>query len=134
MGALQETASEFTQNLYVSHLIIDFLFAPKSVSDYDLDRLVSLMVGLRQKRLSIGPKQVKDHNGNVVCECQVPRIYGNISMDESDIDEVREKLAHLLAPLVKDKFISKSDYETIKITHAIEIADAILQERKRHLF
>ena len=134
LGELQQTASKFTQNLYVSHLIIDFLFAPKSISDYDLDRLVNLMVGLRQKRLGIGPKQVKDHDGNVVCECQVPRIYGNISMDESDIDEVREKFAHLLAPLVKDKFISKSDYQIEKIGHAIEVADAILQERRRHIF
>ena len=55
-------------------------------------------------------------------------------MDESDIDEVREKFGHLLAPLVKDKFISKSDYQIEKIGHAIEVADAILQERKRHIF
>lgn len=130
---LQQTASQLTQNLYVSRLIIDFLFAPKSISDYDLDRLVSLMIGLRQKRLGIRPKQLKDPNGKVVCECQVPRIYGDIRMDESDIDEVRGKFAHLLTPLVKDKFISKFDYEMREIRHKIEICDAILHERKQHL-
>jgi len=131
---LQRTASEFTQNLYVSHLIVDFLFVPKAISDYDLDRLVSLMLGLRQQRLGIGPKQVRDRDGNVVCECQVPRMHGTIRMDQSDIDAVRETFAYVLAPLVKDKFISKSDYQTIKIKHAIEVADAILQEQKRHIF
>ena len=130
---LQQTVSQFTQNLYVSRLIIDFLFAPKSISDYDLDRLVSLMIGLRQKRLGIGPKQITDNNGKVVCECQVPRIYGDIRMDESNIDEVRAKFAHLLTPLVKDKFISKFDYDLRETEHKIEICDAILQERKRHL-
>lgn len=131
---LQRTASEYTQNLYVSHLIIDFLFAPNSISDYGLDRLVSMMIGLRQERLGIKPKQIKDCNGKVICECQVPRIHGTITLTESDIDEVREKLAHLLAPLVKDKFISKFDYQRREMQHAIDVADAILAERKRHLF
>ena len=130
---LQQTASQLTQNLYVSRLIIDFLFAPKSISDYDLDRLVSLMIGLRQKRLGVGPKQVKDFNGNVVCECQVPRIYGYIRMNESDIDEVREKFARLLTPLVEDKFISRFDYKMAEMRHKVEIVEAILQERKQHL-
>jgi chaperonin cofactor prefoldin len=131
---LQRTASQLTQNLYVARLIIDFLFAPKSISDYDLDRLVSLMIGLRQKRLGIGPKRLNDPNGKVVCECQVPRIYGDIRIDESEIDEVRGKFAHLLTPLVEDKFISKFDYEMREIRHKIEICDAILDERKRHIF
>ena len=130
---LQQTASQLTQNLHISHLIIDFLFAPKSVSDYDLDRLVGLMIGLRQKRLGIGPKQVKDRDGKVVCECQVPRIYGTITMCESDIDKARENFAYVLTPLVKDKFISKSDYQTREIQHKIEICDAILHERRQHL-
>ena len=121
MEELQQTASQLTQNLYVSRLIIDFLFAPESISDHDLDRLVSLMIGLRQKRLGIEPKQFKDHDGKIICECQVPRIYGDIRMDESDIDKVRENFAYLLAPLVKDKFVSKFDYETAEFRHKIEI-------------
>lgn len=48
------------------------------------------MIGLRQKRLGVGPKQVLDHDGNIVCECQVPRMYGDIRVDESDIDKVRK--------------------------------------------
>ena len=91
------------------------------------------MIGLRQKRLGIGPKRLKDPNGKVVCECQEPRIYGDIRMDESDIDEVRGKFAHLLTPLVKDKFISRFDYEMREIRHKTEICDAILHEREQHL-
>jgi predicted nucleic acid-binding Zn-ribbon protein len=134
LDELQRTASQLTQNLYVTRLIIDFLFAPESISDYDLDRLVSLMIGLRQKRLGIGPKRLKDCDGRVICECQVPRIYGDIRMDESTIDEVRAKFAYLLTPLVKDKFISKLHYEIAETRHKVEILEAISQERKRYLF
>jgi len=115
-------------------LIIGFLFAPGSISDHDFDRVVSLMVAARQKRLGIGPKQIKDQDGKVVCECQVPRVYGGITMGKSDMDEAREHFAYLLVPLVKDQFISKSNYQTREIQHKIEICDAILNERRQHLF
>jgi hypothetical protein len=128
---LQQTASELTYNHYMSHLIISFLFDPKNISEYDLDRLVSLMVGLRQKRLGIGPKQVTDRDGTVICECQVPRMYGTITMSDADIDKARENFAYLLAPLVKDKFISKLDYQTREIEHGIEVLNAISQEKER---
>jgi len=134
---LQQTTSQLTRNLYVSHLILDFLFAPKAISDYDIDRLVSLMIGLRQKRLGIEPKRVVDPNGNVVCECQVPRIHHDIKVGESDIDEARGVFAHLLTPLVKDKFISKFDYKMAEIKHetsqAIAVTEAILEERSKHI-
>jgi hypothetical protein len=130
---LQKAASQITDNLYVTHLILGFLFAPEGIDDDDLDRLVSLMIGLRQKRLGVGPKRAKDRDGKVICECQVPRIYGDVSMDESDIDEVREKFAHLLTPLVKDKFISRFDYDVREMSHKVDILQATVDERNRHL-
>ena len=134
---LKQTALQYKKNLYRSHLILDFLFAPKVISDYDIDRLVSFMIGLRQKRLGFGPKQVIDPDGKMVCECQVPRIYGNTRIDESNIDEARGVFAHLLTPLVKDKFVSKIDYEIAEFTHktsqSIAVTEAILAERKKHL-
>jgi predicted nucleic acid-binding Zn-ribbon protein len=134
---LKQTTSQYTQNLYVSRLLLDFLFAPKAISDYDIDRLVSLMIGLRQKRLGIGPKQVIDPDGKVICECQLPRMYGNTKMDEPDIDEVRGVFAHLLTPLVKDKFISRFDYDMAEIknetSQTIAVTEAILEERKKHI-
>ena len=131
---LSQTASELTHNLCMSHLIISFLFDPNNIKDHEMDRFVSLMIGLRQKRLGIGPNQVTDRNGKVVCECQVPRMYGTLTMCESDIDKARESFAYLLAPLVKDKFISRFDYQMKEVQHKIEIADAILNERRQHLF
>jgi hypothetical protein len=130
---LQQAASQITDNLYLTHLILGFLFAPEGIDNDDLDRLVSLMIGLRQKRLGIGPRQARDRDGKVICECQVPRIYGDISTDESDIDEVREKFAHLLTPLVKDKFISRFDYDVREMSHKVDILQATVDERNRHL-
>ena len=49
MESLEATSQRFdtaiadrAENLYVSHLILDFLFAPKAISDRDLDHLVSM--------------------------------------------------------------------------------------------
>jgi len=130
---LRQTESRLTDDLYLTHLIIGFLFAPESIDNYDLDQLVSLMIGLRQKRLGIGPKQITDSNGKVICECQVPTLHGDIRIDEPDVDEVRAKFAHLLTPLVKDEFISRFDYDTREMSHKLDILQAIVEERNRHI-
>jgi len=130
---LKRTTSQYTQNLYVARLILDFLFAPKAISDYDIDRLVGLMVGLRQKRLGIEPKRVTGANGEVICECLIPKIYGNIKVSDSDIDGIRGVFAHLLTPMVKDKFISRFDYDMAELKHKTEMLQAVIEERNRHI-
>jgi len=129
---LEQMTSQYTHNLYISRLIIDFLFMPGNLSKYDLDRLVSLLIALRQERLGIEPKRVTGANGEVICECLIPKIYGNIKVSDSNIDSIREKFAHLLTPLVKDKFISRFDYDMAELKHETEVLNAILKERNRH--
>ena len=69
------------------------LASPECLSDYNIDELVRLMIQIRQHRLGIGPQQVKDGKGNVICECKVPKLYVNADEYEIDIDEERKKLA-----------------------------------------
>jgi len=125
------------ENLYISHLIIDFLFAPEAISNYDLDWLVDIMIVLRQNRLGIRPTCVTDKNGKVICECHVPKVYRNFDAHTVDIDHAREVFAHLLTPLVKDKFISRFDFDMAEIKHEIDqstaVIEAIIKERNRHL-
>ncbi len=134
---LEQTTSQHAHNLYISYLIINFLFAPSSLSNYDLDQLVGLMIALRQNRLGIEPKRAADANGDIICACQVPKIYGRIRLSEKDIDNVRMEFAHRLTPMVKDKFISRFDYDMAQIKHetskTIAVTEAILKERKKHL-
>jgi len=113
VNELRQTMSLMADDLYVAHLIITFLFNPSRLSSHDLDQLVALMVGLREKRLGVGPKQVKDASGNIICECQMPEIRSSVDADHVDTDQVREQLAFYLMPLVKDKFVSKWDYEVL---------------------
>jgi len=137
LAELNLEISEKIENLYVSHLIIDFLFAPNSISTYDLDRLVNIMIALRQNRLGIKPNRVIDANGNVICECQVPKVYSNFDTDKVDTDHAREAFAYLLSPLVKDKFVSRHDYEMAEFRHEYSqktaVMEAILEERSRHI-
>lgn len=121
---IEQKVTNKIENLYVSRLIIDFLFYPNGIGSHDLDRLVNMMIALRQKRLGVGPKQVTDPNGKIVCQCQVPSISINMEAEEVDTDHAKDVFAHFLTPLVKDRMISKIDYELEKITHKalIEVA------------
>jgi len=134
---LEHLTDQRTHNFYVSRLILDFLGAPDSLNDSDFDRLVNLMISLRQKRLGIEPKRVTGANGEVICECLIPKIYGNIKVSDSDIDDIRGVFAHLLTPMVKDKFISRHDYDMAEMRHEISetkaVTLAILKERSRHI-
>jgi len=119
VSELGQTMSLMADDMYVAHLIITFLFNPNRLSSNDLDHLVALMVGLRQNRLSIDPKQVKDADGNIICQCQIPAIHSSLDADNIDIDKVREQLAFYLMPLVKDKFVPRWDYEVLASECAI---------------
>ena len=130
---LEYLTGQRTHNFYISRMILDFLGAPNSLNNSDFDRLVNLMISLRQKRLGIEPKQVTGANGEVICECLIPKIYGNIEVSDSDIDGIRGVFAHSLAPMVKDKFVSRFDYDMAEIKHeiskSIAVAEAILKEK-----
>ncbi len=130
---LEHLTDQRTHNFYVSRLILDFLGAPDSLNNFDFDRLVNLMIALRQKRLGIEPKRVTGVNGEVICEYLIPKIYGNIKVSDSDIDGIRGTFAHLLTPMVKDEFISRFDYDMAELKHKTEVLNAVLQERNRHI-
>jgi len=123
-------------NLYASHLILDFIFAPKAISDRDLDHLVNMMITLRQQRLGIEPKKVTDIDGTVICQCQVPHISYYPRYEGVKMDDIRTDLAEHLIPLLKDKFVSKFQYDMAETNHRIDkltaVTEAILQERKRY--
>lgn len=111
---LNQSAWQMRTTLYEGNLIAAFLASPKGLDDYDLDRLVGLLVALRQKRLGLEPKQVKDTKGNVICQCPLPAI---VDLDNKDIDmdTIRGELALQLMPLVKGKFVSALEHTTALI-------------------
>jgi len=102
---LTQSTSQMETIIYESNLIAGFLILPKGLDDDNLDKLVGLMVALRQKRLGVGSKQVRDAEGNIICQCPVP-VIANLDNSGINMDNVRERLALHLMPLVKDKFIS----------------------------
>jgi len=59
-------------------------------------------------------------------------------LSEKDIDNVRAEFAQMLSPLVKDKFVSRFDYDMAEIKHEMSkttaVIEATLKERSRHLF
>jgi len=137
LAEVKQAIADRIENLYISRLIIDFLFAPNSISDHDLDRLVSLMVALRQKRLGIGPKQVDDANGRLICQCQLPDITTDFEEHEVDIDHAREVFAYFLSSLVRNKFVSRFEYNLAEARHRLDrkvaVLEGAIEERQRHV-
>ena len=101
---LNQSTLQSVTTLFEANLIAVFLVSPKGLDDDNLDKLVGLMVALRQKRLGVGPKRVRDTEGNVICQCLVP-VIANLDNSGINMDNVRERLALHLMPLVKDKFV-----------------------------
>jgi translation initiation factor 2B subunit (eIF-2B alpha/beta/delta family) len=115
LAGLNQEISRKREDLYMTHSIIDFLLDPKSISDRDLDYLVSMMIDLRRDRLGIKPKQVRDNLGRIICECQTPKRYIMFAPGALNIDVARRRFAFWLTPLVKDKFVSTAHYELARV-------------------
>lgn len=116
LSKITEIVPQITRSMTLAKLLLGFLTDPQKLSSYDLDRFVKLMMSIRQVRLGHGPNQVKDANGKIICECEVPVIYFDFDQDKykADPDSARQFLADLIIPLVKDRFVPKSVYETLE--------------------
>lgn len=113
---LRQEISEKIEELCMSRLILDFLFNPYCIKKDDLDRLVSIVITMRQNWLV---KQAKDRRGRVIGERQVPGVYDDFSANKVDIDTIRSALAYMLTPLVKDKFVSRVHYDMAKLGYEV---------------
>ena len=107
---LKKEVSEKTSDLYICHLILGFLFDPERLTKEDLDRLVSMMLTLRQERLGISPMMTEA--GALIYRHELPRIYADFWAQKPDVDVLREAFAFLLAPLFKGELVSKYEYDT----------------------
>jgi DNA-binding XRE family transcriptional regulator len=124
LSKAMEFIPQINDSFTVAKLVFQFIADPKRLSSYDLDRFVKLMISIRQARLGRGPKQVKDANGKIICKCEVPVIYFDLNRDKykADLDSARQFLADLILPLVEDRFVPKSIYETLERIKNVEMA------------
>jgi len=104
-------------DMYTAWLMLTFLSDPGKISNADFDRLVELMGGIRLARSGQKPKQAVDAEGH--CQYHIPLPYTPIEDYGIAMDEAKEQLAEYLVPLVKDKFMPRSEYEQAKLTQAL---------------
>jgi len=106
---VKKEISEKTSDLCICHLILDFLFDHERLTKEDLDRLVSMMLTLRQERLDINPRLAMA--GAIIYKHELPRIYTDFWTQKPNVNVIREAFAFLLTPLLKDKLVSKYEYD-----------------------
>jgi len=124
---LNQSMLQGVTTIYEANLIVGFLVLPEGLDDDNLDKLVGLMLALRQKRLGLEPKQVKDAEGNVICQCPVP-VIANLDNKDINMDTIRVELAMHLMPLVKDKFVPILQHQVGMIENHILGGTAMLHK------
>ena len=120
LSELKIIKHEHAEDIYTSWLILTFLADQDKLSDYDFDRLVEMLNGIRLARLGEKPKQVMDAEGKVICQCHVPMPYTPIKDYSIAVDKAQSRLAEYLVPLVKEKFVPKFEYEIGKLMQEIK--------------
>jgi len=110
MARLESVISGHRDIINVSHLILELMLAPESVPDSDIDQLTRLMLYVRQHRLGIDPAKIKTVNNEMIYECRIPVWYFGPIKYGADVKEVRLELATLLAPCLKDEFVTKFEW------------------------
>jgi hypothetical protein len=123
LSKMSEIIPHVNCSMTLAKILLGFLTDPQKLSSYDLDRFVKLMMSIRQVRLGHGPNRVTDAEGKVICQCEVPIIYWDFDKDKykADPDSARQFLADLILPLVQDRFVPKSVYETLERMKNVEM-------------
>ncbi len=125
------------ENLNISQLIMDFLLSKNGISNNRLDDLVNIFVVLRQKRIGIEPKRITDADGNLICECSLPRPFSDLESSKVNTEHARREFAHLLTPMVKDQFVSRYDYDLAEFNHNVSgklnVLTAITETMKKEM-
>jgi mevalonate kinase len=110
LAQLESVISGHKDVIGVSHLMLELLLAPESIPDNDIDQLTRLMLYVRQRRLGIEPEKVKTVDNELIYECRIPIWHFEPVKYGADMKEARLKLATLLAPCLKDEFMTKFEW------------------------
>jgi hypothetical protein len=110
LSQLGSVISSHEDIIGVSRLVLELILAPESVPDSDIDRLTRLMLYVRQHRLGIDPAKVKTVDNELIYECSIPKWHFEPIKYGADMEEARLKLATLLAPCLKDEFMTKFEW------------------------
>ena len=96
----------------ITRLLLNFLTTSDKFSDSDIEELTRMIIFIRQDRLGITPDKFKHVGGDVIYECRLPKSYFDPKKYPVKMDDVREKLALCLVPLVESKFMPKWEWDS----------------------
>ncbi len=121
-----EKIVKIKHDIEIIDMMLKYFVDPQGLSSHNLDRFVNLMISIRQLRL--GYKPYADAQGNLIIKYEVPFIF--IDLDQSkhkkDVEYASQFLAELIFPLVKDKYMLISVYESLINMHISEIMPEIM--------
>jgi hypothetical protein len=114
LGDLNRKIDEKVENFYMTHIMLDFLFNPNSITNDDFEVLTNVMNIIRNNRLGMQPRQAVNRSLTLIYKGRLPKAYRDFNKHRINIDLAREAFAFLLTPLLKDKLVSKYQYDMLK--------------------
>ena len=114
LQGLDEQIFRNVHDIFVAYLILKFLVMPNQLNTYELDRLVDLMIAIRQTRAGIRPKRIVGFDGKTVCACEVPKMFTSFDENETRIEEARDRFAAFIRPIIEDRFVSSWAHQALK--------------------
>jgi predicted nucleic acid-binding Zn-ribbon protein len=118
---LYEQFSRRKHDVYITGLVLDFMSNPKRLNHLDFDRLLGMMIAVRQVRRGEKLRSKSNAGENLECKYPVPWILGIVHMTHADIDHARKLFAMYLSLLVRDKFVTKSEHENAVCVAALKV-------------
>ncbi|MFC2003506.1 hypothetical protein ACFLV4_06160 [Chloroflexota bacterium] len=111
LAQLQDDIAGCTDVICITDFIMGTLLNPDSMTNQDIEQLTRFILYVRQHRLGIDREKVKVVDGQLACECKVPRWYFDPGNYEVDMEKVRRQLAICLAPIVQSDFMPRWEWE-----------------------
>jgi hypothetical protein len=97
LNDINKEIDEKSENFYMTHLILDFLFDPQSVTNEDFSVLTNMMNIIRNNRLGIQPRQSTGGQLTIKYKGRLPIVYRNLDKHNVNVYVARKTFAYLLA-------------------------------------
>ena len=118
LNKLEQLISAHVSEVLIASWVIGFLAKPENLYDSGFEEFMGKLLSIRKHLDGIEPKcAVQD--GQTYCLFPAPQGVVDISKYNVDPGEARKMLAHLLVPLVNDKFMPRFEYEMGKAAEGI---------------
>jgi hypothetical protein len=112
LSEVQYRTSGYKDLLGLTYEILAFLASEEGPADADMEHLIQTLMVIREQKLGYNSFKCKNINGQMIYECPIPQSFFQPGQYSVDFTIAKEQLATMLVPLVKNKFMPMSEWNS----------------------